>query len=205
MLENTKLFFLKEDIFKEFGIEEGEKLYQNVEKIYNELISSANYRESEAIKHHLITNLFPTMAYYKALLDNGYNIDTALSYVRKETKKSAGMKRIENQKMSKMPFTYLMYRLAVKGVMKKNFPDEGFETEWIRCDKTEIHFDLHRCIYNDLTKEYEFPELCTVFCENDDIAFNGLMPKIRFERNGTLGQGMNKCDFHLINNRKKNR
>lgn len=62
------------------------------------------------------------------------------------------MKRIENQKMSKMPFTYLMYRLAVKGVMKKNFPDEGFETEWIRCDKTEIHFDLHRCIYNDLTK-----------------------------------------------------
>ena len=69
------------------------------------------------------------------------------------------MKRIENQKMSKMPFTYLMYRLAVKGVMKKNFPDEGFETEWIRCDKTEIHFDLHRCIYNDLTKEYEFPEL----------------------------------------------
>ena len=54
--------------------------------------------------------------------------------------------------MSKMPFTYLMYRLAVKGVMKKNFPDEGFETEWIRCDKTEIHFDLHRCIYNDLTK-----------------------------------------------------
>ena len=103
MLENTKLFFLKEDIFKEFGIEEGEKLYQNVEKIYNELISSANYRESEAIKHHLITNLFPTMAYYKALLDNGYNIDTALSYVRKETKKSAETKRIENQKMSKMP------------------------------------------------------------------------------------------------------
>ena len=46
MLENTKLFFLKEDIFKECGIEEGEKLYQNVEKIYNELISSANYRES---------------------------------------------------------------------------------------------------------------------------------------------------------------
>ena len=30
MLENTKLFFLKEDIFKEFGIEEGEKIYQNV-------------------------------------------------------------------------------------------------------------------------------------------------------------------------------
>ena len=45
--------------------------------------------------------------------------------------------------------------------------------------------------------EYEFPELCTVFCENDDIAFNGLMPKIRFERNGTLGQGMNLSLIHI--------
>ncbi len=50
-----------------------------------------------------------------------------------------------------------------------------------------------------------FQNFVLFFCENDDIAFNGLMPKIRFERNGTLGQGMNKCDFHLINNRKKNR
>jgi hypothetical protein len=108
MLENTKLFFLKEDIFKEFGIEEGEKLYQNVEKIYNELISSANYRESEAIKHHLITNLFPTMAYYKALLDNGYNIDTALSYVSKDVKNafyisnvSFGSKRCYEKELSR--------------------------------------------------------------------------------------------------------
>ena len=37
MLENTKLFFLKEDIFKEFGIEEGEKIYQNVEKFITNL------------------------------------------------------------------------------------------------------------------------------------------------------------------------
>ena len=205
MFTNTKLFFLKEDIFKEFGKEKGKQIYENTENQYNKFILSADCRKSEAIKYHLTTNLFPTMSYYKALLDSGYDINTALSYVRKETKKAAEIKKIENQKMSKMPFTYLMYRLAVKSVMKKNFPDEGFETKWICCDKKEIHFDLHRCIYNDLTKEYGCPELCTVFCENDDIAFKGLMPKIRFERNGTLGQGMDKCDFHLIKNKTKKR
>lgn len=203
MFENTKLFFLKEDILQEFGKEKGEKLYLEVEQNYKDFISSADYRESEAIKYHLTTNLFPTMAYYKTLIENNYDTDTALSYVRKETRKSAEIKKAENEKMAKMPCTYLMYRLAVKSVMKKNFPDEGFETKWICCDGKEIHFDLHKCIYNDLTKEYGYPELCTVFCENDDIAFNGLMPKIRFERNGTLGKGMDKCDFHLINNKNK--
>jgi len=53
-----------------------------------------------------------------------------------------------------------------------------------------------------LTKKYGCPELCTVFCENDDISFRGLMPKIRFERKGTLGQGADKCDFHLINTKR---
>ena len=56
--------------------------------------------------------------------------------------------------------------------MKKNFPDEGFETEWIRCDKSEIHFDLHRCIYNDLTKEYELLNKYLNFSLDEIIKIN---------------------------------
>ena len=35
---------------------------------------------------------------------------------------------------------------------------------------------------------YHCPELCCVYCENDDISFSGLLPKIRFERTGTLAK-----------------
>ncbi len=203
MLENTKLYFLEKDILKKFGEEKGKEIYLKVEELYSKYISTIDPNGNESLNNHLITNLFPTMAYYKALRDSNYNTDDALSYVREETKKSAEAKRLENQKMSKMPCAYLMYRLAVKGVIKKSFPDEAFKTEWICCNGKEIHFDFHKCIYNDLTKEYGCPELCTVFCENDDIAFSGLMPKIRFERKGTLGKGMDKCDFHLIKNKRK--
>ena len=52
-------------------------------------------------------------------------------------------------------------------------------------------------VYHDLCSKYECPELCTVYCENDNIAFSGLLPKIRFERNGTLGSGAECCDFHF--------
>mgnify|MGYP002226113380 FL=1 len=45
---------------------------------------------------------------------------------------------------------------------------------------------------------YDCPELCCVYCENDDISFSGLLPKIRFERTGTLGNGSPYCDFHFL-------
>ena len=41
-------------------------------------------------------------------------------------------------------------------------------------------------------------ELCQIYCENDNIAFSGLLPKIRFERAGTIGEGAECCDFHFI-------
>lgn len=85
--------------------------------------------------------------------------------------------------------------------MKKKFPAEGWTTEWVRCDGREIHFNFTRCLYKDVCDEQGCPELCPVFCANDDIAFTGLMPKIRFEREQTLGKGGSCCDFHFIKNK----
>ena len=82
--------------------------------------------------------------------------------------------------------------------MKNHFPPEGWQTEWVRCDCQEIHFNLHRCLYWDVTKQFGCPELCCVFCESDDISFSGLAPKINFLRNGTLGSGSDCCDLHFI-------
>ena len=45
------------------------------------------------------------------------------------------------------------------------------------------------------------PELCRVYCENDNIAFSGLLPRIRFQRSGTLGTGGDCCDFHFFRQR----
>ena len=138
------------------------------------------------------------MAYYKALYGNGFSKETALEYVKKETRKAASIKRDKMKKLAAMPFAYTIYRLSVKKYMKKNFPEAGWQTQWVQCDGQEIHFNLHRCIYWDLTNSYGCPELCCVYCENDDISFSGLMPKIRFKRSGTLGSGGAYCDFHFI-------
>lgn len=162
------------------------------------MLSGADYKNSDAVKEHLQRKLFPPMAYYKVLCANGISKEKALEYVKQETHKAASVKRDEMKKLANLPFAYSIYRMGVKKHMRKNFPDAGWQTEWIRCDRKEIHFNLHRCIYRDLTNQYGCPELCCVYCENDDISFSGLMPRIRFERNGTLGNGAPYCDFHFI-------
>ena len=200
-LKNTHLSFLEEGCAAQFGADKGQELYAQTQQRYADLCVNADYKGNDAIKTHLTKNLFPTLAYYQTLREQGFAQEEALTYVRKETHRAAYARKEEQSKTGKMPCAYLMYRLFVKAFMKKGFPEEGWDTEWVRCDGKEIHFDLTRCIYKDTCDAMGCPELCAVFCENDDIVFSGLLPKIRFERSGTLGKGADHCDFHFINNK----
>ena len=191
-ISETPFAFLLDDCFREFGEEDGRKVYQVADDIFSKLEAESDYKGNEAIREHIQMKLLPPLAYYKALLSAGYSKTEALDYVRAEEKKKESM-----SKMARLPFAYSIYRMGVRKFMAKNFPEEGWKTEWVRCDGKEIHFNLHSCIYHDLCSKYGCPELCTVFCENDEIAFSGLLPKIRFERSGTLGNGAECCDFHF--------
>jgi len=201
ILKETKLFFLEEDCIKQFGEDKGEEIFQSTARYYEKLCSQADYRKNTEIEYHLTMNLYPTMAYYQALRKYGFSKEDALTHVRRETVRAASIKKEEQAKTVKLPFAYLMYRLFVKSVMKKKFPQEGWDIQWFCCDGKEIHFDMIRCIYKDICDAEGCTELCAVFCENDDIAFSGLMPKIRFERTGTLGKGADRCDFHFFKNK----
>jgi len=198
LMSHTTYPFLRDDCIAILGAEKGVFIWDTTEALYKDLQSHADYKNNDMIRDHMQRKIFPLMAYYKALLSNGYQVEEALALARKESTKVALKKKTDNGGLAKMPGAYLLYRMCAKSHMQKNFPIEGWDTTWVRCDGKEIHFDLTRCIYHDLTIKHGCPELCTVYCENDIIAFSGLLPKIRFERKNTLGNGADRCDFHLI-------
>ena len=198
-LEETTLSFLKKDCKELFGTEEGEALYKRVQAKFVELLAE-NVSDNPILQEHFQRKLLPPLAYYLVLREHGFGEEPALTYVKKETHKAAAVKQEEMRKMAQLPFAYTIYRMGVKKQKKKNFPPEGWETRWVRCNGKEIHFDLCSCIYWETTQKYHCPELCTVYCENDQISFSGLLPKIRFERSGTLGEGASCCDFHFFKN-----
>ena len=196
--KNTHLDFLQEDCIDEFGQEKGVKIYNQACELYTSMLEEADYRNNDSIKTHIIKNMFPTIAYYLTLQAYGYSKDDAYNLTLKETQKAAHIQKKKNEAIGKLPFAYRIFKMSIKSIMKKMYPIEGWDTEWVRSDNKEIHMNFKRCIFLDLTTQYECPELCTVFCKNDPVTFAGYEPKIRFNRNGTLAEGAACCDFHFI-------
>lgn len=138
------------------------------------------------------------IAYYLTLQDQDYSKEEAYGLALKETQKMAHILKNKNETFAKLPFAYKIFKLFSKGVIKKMYPADGWEIEWVKFDNKEIHMNFKTCIYLKLTTQYGCPELCTVFCENDIVTFSGYEPKIHFVRNGTLAEDAACCDFHFI-------
>lgn len=198
--ENSKYKDMYNVCLQKYGDDLGKSIFEKGESYFKKFIDEANYRGSDTIKDHMKNNIFPVLAYYMALLDSGISQEEAYENTLEQTQRYAQINKENNKKFGKTPGAFFLFRMAVKKVMAKNFPVEGWETEWIRCDHHEVHFNLKRCVYYEVVSHYNHPELCTVFCKNDTTAFNGYLPKIRFERSGTIGMGNELCDFHFINN-----
>ncbi len=197
-LNETMLSFLEQDCLRRFGSPRGAQIYARTEQCYQELVEQPPDRGSAAVRAHLEERLFPVMAYYKVLREEGLPPEDALAYVREETRQAANAQKDAMKKLAALPCAYTVYRLGAKRHMAAHFPDAGWTTEWVKCNGREIHFNLHRCLYWELTRSHGCPELCRVFCENDEITFAGLLPKIRFARSGTLSGGAACCDFHFL-------
>lgn len=196
--KNTHFAFLQEDCISEFGQDAGIKIYNQACERFTAMLENANYRNNESIKEHIVKNMFPMIAYYLTLQDQGYSKEESDSLTLKETQKAAYMQKSKNEALARLPFAYKIFKLFIKGVMKKMYPTEGWDIEWVRFDNEEIHMNFKRCIYVELTTQYGCPELCTVFCKNDTVTFSGYEPKIHFIRNGTIAEGAAYCDFHFM-------
>ena len=106
-LNETTLPFLEVDCIQQFGQEKGKLIFEQAEKIYQELLNNADYRNNAAIQNHLQLKLFPTLAYYKALRGEGINQNEALEYVRNETHKAANVQKDRK-------YAFCIYHLSVR-------------------------------------------------------------------------------------------
>ena len=94
-----------------------------------------------------------------------------------------------------MPVFYWLMRLMVKPLMRRSFPEEGWETDWVEVSGERIAFNMKRCFYLDVLEEYGVPELTPQYCRLDDLIYEGLSPYVRWARAKTLGRGDEFCDF----------
>lgn len=63
-------------------------------------------------------------------------------------------------------------------------------------NKNYYNITITKCLWHDACVDNGCPELCRLFCDVDNITYDGLK-KIVFYRTKTLGYGNDQCDFHF--------
>lgn len=71
---------------------------------------------------------------------------------------------------------------------------QGYVNEMHECTAERIAYDVVACPYQRTFAQMGAPELCQLFCRNDEVCY-GDLDGIRFVRTGTLAKGASCCDF----------
>lgn len=196
---HTHFSYLENECIRRFGHDEGRHLFQEADSMLDRMISEIPPCTGEVIREHMAGNMLPTIAMYRVFASNPATSEKAYASTLEIVQIAAEKAKTQNSRLAKIPFAFQLFKLFCKRIISKQYPQEGWKVVWRRYDNKEIHVDFTSCIYLDTCVKYGCPEVCPVFCANDETTFAGYHPKIIFKRSSTLAKGQTLCDFHFIN------
>ena len=168
-----------------------QKIFLLQNEIIEDIIKNTKNKTPNQIKM-LNNTILPRIALYKAL-NEFYNQDEAYAIMKKYMYEVIGKSKNKSMKiMEKVPCFYFLYSKIFIHIMKTTDLQKS-NTEY---DKNYYNVTITKCLWHDACVENGCPELCCLFCDVDNITYDGLK-KIGFSRTKTLGYGNDKCDFHF--------
>ena len=196
-----KTFFphFKNFCMDKLGSRIGKQIFIDAENTLSALMKDADYRNSKYIRWHVDKNLLPAISIYQTFKQVGSTSERAYEYTDEVLQIFRLKNKKKNQLIGRLPFGYFAFKVFCRSVVSKQYPKQGWDIQWIQADEDEICFHMKSCIYVETTQKYGCPELCPLFCKNDDVVLAGYKPAIVFERNETIAKGSSVCDFHFKN------
>ena len=180
-------------MIQHFGKEKALLLWTKAVKEYGLLLPLAA-DETSSRKKNLVKGIYPFVAIYRVLLNENMSRELAMEYmfsIMREHTLSGNRKNYE--RMGKLPFFFSIFRkmfsIGLKGA--------SWNVEWISNDPDHLVYNIRKCLWHDACTDLGCPELCRIFCRNDDLNFTDVSKHLHFERSMTLGNGDDCCDFHF--------
>lgn len=198
-LKRTFFPFFSEYCTINFGSDIGNTINNEAENQLSNMIKNADFRNNKYIRWHMETNMLPAIAIYLTFKKFNNTADRAYKYTDEVLQIARLKNRKKNLLVGKLPFGYFGIKMFCKLIISRQYPEQGWDIEWVRYDKNEIHFYMKSCIYFETTKKYKCVEMCPLFCANDDVSLSGFKPAIVFVRSKTIARGQEICDFHFKN------
>ena len=177
-----------------FGEAEAIRIWQKALAEYESLLPMAQGQPKDR-KKNMEESIFPFAAIYRVLLGGGgMDRDTAMDhmYAIMEAFTRGGMRKTY-ETAGKLPFFFPLFRKMFSTGLK----GASWEVDFLESNKEHFFYDIHRCLWHEVCTELGCPELCKIFCRNDEINFVDVSPRLYFRRSSTLGSGGDCCDFRF--------
>ncbi len=180
-----------------YGTEKAQAIMTKAQKRYDDLIEE-NKNEPKEYYMHTRERIYPSIAVFDALLDEGIERKDAEDFVTDYYRwRSSGMAS-KIQSIFKIPGLYKIVPKFFFNMTQKSFgPQAGFTSENQFLGDGEMRFDMVKCPYHDKCLQYGCPEIVKGFCDADDICYGNMHPKISWDRTKTIGHGDGVCDFKV--------
>ena len=155
------------------------------------------------LARHMAGSILPSVAMYRGLQEQGWKPVEVRRLIRASVLNASKPMAKFFQGLGKLPFFFPLFRIMCPASTKAGYGPEGWQFEWKRNDAYAIEWDCHACLYANVFRRYEVPELTPIFCESDDVMY-GDIPGARWGRTKTIGRGDELCNFRFTNTRKEN-
>lgn len=187
------LLCLNEKVFPEQNIQIEEK----ARILYKEYCKQEEGKPRE-ITMHTVKKIFPCIAFYKAVTECTNQQKQAYSIIEKYFTKNCEIYAKRIQRLCRIPFVYRIVPRIMAEIIHRTFGvKSGFRMIDHNTKGRSCHIDMIECPYFSICSAYGCPELTTVFCNADDVAYGNMHAKLSWERKKTLGRGDDCCDFIL--------
>lgn len=189
---------IKAYLVEEFGKDQGDTLYDKQEKVLFTLIENTKNKTKNQMKT-LTQTIIPRIALYKTLAEAGFSKEDIYKYMRKYMLDIvAAKKHASTAKMEVVPGFYTIYSSIFLKIMRTTDLQESVQKH----GKDYYDVTITKCLWHTACVENGCAELCSLFCDVDDVTYGGLK-KIGFTRTKTLGYGGDCCDFHFFKIKRK--
>lgn len=165
---------------------------------YYKKFCEENQKQTRKIEMHTKEKIYPTISFYKAVLEVTGNQEVAYRFIAdyfhcQAVKTNKSLKRLCN-----IPFLYHVVPFAMTKIIHHTFGRKsGFDRIDFPKTRGTCHIDMTVCPYFSNCVTYGCQELGTVFCDADDVAYGEMHKKLVWGRTKTLARGNECCDFIL--------
>lgn len=174
-----------------FSENDSSKIIENASNIIEKLKHDCEHYSADQ-KKQLFSSIFPAIGIYKALQNTGLPADKSYNHMQKMINGNTELtvKKMW-QRLGKLPFFFSMFRKMFSWGLKKDL----WEVEWTNNTSDKFEYNITRCLWNDAFSKHGYPELCKIYCNNDDICYTNASKYMSFNRTRTLTDGNSCCDF----------